>query len=240
MNAAPMIAESESVDCAHGRRYGTGRVSGPCSATGLTGSIVAGDATTPGTPFPVGTGQTGATSPSVAASTAGFVVAFAAGGSVHYQRYGADGAAVDAMAVMVGSGAEPAAASLSDGRTAIAWTNGLGVQAQVYDATMTAAGDVLDVGAGSAPTLAASRDRFGVAWVDGSGIVARMISPDGAFALNRDAPPTTDAFQVATGTVSDPAAAAGGTASAPLWFVAWQDGNADPAGDIQGRLFPLP
>jgi cysteine-rich repeat protein len=213
----------------------------PASATGLTGRVFAAGSTTPtGMPFPAGTGQTGATAPAVAASTAGFVVTFAAGGNVYYQRYGADGAAIDAMAVSVGSGDTPAVASLSDGRTAIAWATGFSLQAQVYDAAMTEVGSVLDLGAGSEPTLAASRDRFAVAYVEGSGIMARMISPDGAFALNRDAPPSTDAFPVATGSVVAPAAAAGGTASDPLWIVTWQDNGMDPAGDIRGRLFPLP
>ncbi len=79
-----------------------------------------------------------------------------------------------------------------------------------------------------------------MAFIEGSGIMARMISPDGDFALNRDAPPSTDAFPVASGSVVAPAVAAGGTSAEPAWFVTWQDNAMDPTGDIHGRLFPLP
>ena len=194
--------------------------------------------------FEVGTGQTGAAAPSVAASTTGFVVTFTAGGEVYYQRFGADGAPVDAMAVAVpgrsGTRGAPAAASLADGRTAIAFAEDSTIKVQVFDTAFAAVGTPVTVGPGSAPTVAASRERFVVAYVTGSEVVARLVAPDGTFALNRNKPPTTDAFPVASGTVTVPSVAAGGTAAAPLFIVTWQDGGADPAGDINGRLFPLP
>jgi hypothetical protein len=213
------------------------------SPTGLSGRIFAAGSTMPaGDSFPVGTGLTGATAPAVAGSSTGFVVAFAAAGAIHYQRYAADGTPTDAAAVAVAGamGDAPAAASLSDGRTAIAFAAGFTVRAQVFDAAMAPVGSLLDVGAGGEPTIAASRDRFVVAYVEGSGIMARLVSPDGAFALNRNQPPSTDAFQVATGNVSAPAAAAGGTSAEPLFIVTFQDQSTDPAGDVNGRLFPLP
>jgi hypothetical protein len=213
----------------------------PASGTGLTGGVFAAGATTrSGLPFEVG--MAGASAPSVAGSSTGFVVAFAAGGAIHTQRYAADGTPTDATPVAVpgAMGSAPVVASLSDGRTAVAFAAGFTVQAQVFDAAVSPVGSLLDVGAGSAPTIAASRDRFVVAYVEGSGIMARLISPDGAFALNRNQPPTTDAFSVAMGDVSVPAAAAGGTATEPMWIVTWQDQTTEPTGNVNGRLFPLP
>ncbi|MBW2461284.1 MAG: hypothetical protein JRH11_06530 [Deltaproteobacteria bacterium] len=214
--------------------------------TGLSARLFAAASTTPEGPdaFDVGTGQTGASVPSVAASTTGFVVTFTTGGEVYYQRFGADGAPVDAMAVAVpgGSGTRgaPAAASLSDGRTAIAFTEDSTIKVQVFDAAFAAVGTPVTVGPGTAPTAAASRERFAIAYVNGSEVMARLVAPDGTFALNRNKPPSIDAFPVASGAVTVPAVAAGGTAAAPLFIVTWQDGAADPAGDINGRLFPLP
>jgi hypothetical protein len=67
-----------------------------------------------------------------------------------------------------------------------------------------------------------------------------MLDSMGAPALNREATPSTDAFVVASGPVSTPRVATGGTADRPAWIAVWQDTSMDPMGDIRGRIVALP
>jgi len=222
------------------------------SATGLGGRLFAAGATTPSgsTSFEVGAGTTGGGSPAVAARPTGFVVAFAAGGDVFVQRFGADGTAEDAMAVPVpedmgGTQDQPSVAALDDGTFMAVWHDASGIGARVFadDGSPVTPGFRAQAGAGAGevtPAVAAGRGRFVVAWQRGGEIRARIFGSDGSPALNRDPVPTTGETVLATGAVSEPAVAAGGTRDRPKWFVAYRDTAVDPMGDIQGRLFALP
>jgi hypothetical protein len=87
------------------------------------------------------------------------------------------------------------------------------------------------------PTVAAGFDRFLVAWTSGGQIRARVLDRSGAPALNRERPPTSDDFLVASGSVLSPVAAAGGS---NLAIVVYQDNAMDIGGDIRVRRYPLP
>jgi cysteine-rich repeat protein len=215
------------------------------SPTGLSGRAFAAGSTMPlGTvEFPVGTGATGAAGAAVTAIPMGFLVAFSAGGVVRYQRFMADGTAIDAESRTIGTEAgrdQVAAASLADGRTLVAWRATSGIGGAVIDDTgMAGTPFTISTTAGtlSDPTVAAGFDRFLVAWAGANAIRARVFDRTGAPALNREHPPSSDDFLVASGPVLTPATAAGGT---NLALVAYQDNSMDPGGNVAVRRFPLP
>jgi cysteine-rich repeat protein len=215
------------------------------SPTGLSGRAFAAGATMPlgAVEFPVGMGATGAAGAAVTAIPSGFLVAFSAGGVVRYQRFMPDGTAIDAESRTIGTDAgrdQVSAASLSDGRTLVAWRGGAGIGGAVIDDTGAAGMPFMistTAGTLSDPSVAAGFDRFLVAWAGANEIRARVFDRTGAPALNREHPPTSDDFLVASGPVLTPAAAAGG---ANLSLVAYQDNSMDPGGNIAIRRFPLP
>jgi cysteine-rich repeat protein len=226
------------------------------SATGLRGRFVPASGTPAGgDAFVVGTGATGASDASVAATAAGFTVVFTSGGDVFAQRFDATGGPVDAMAVRVVEGADatgtqdqPAAAALPDGRVLVAWRDsvidggGTGIRGRVLGADGAHAGMAFAInssagGDQAAPSCAAAAGRFACAWTSGGEVRARLLLGDGAPALNREPTPSTDDFVVATGAVTEPAAAANGGSA--KWIVVWQEMGADP-GDVRARVLPLP
>jgi hypothetical protein len=189
-------------------------------------------------------GTTGATQPSAAGWSGGFLVAFSAGTDVHYERFAADGSSMGAPALAAdgadasGTQDRPAVAVLPGGEAIVVFRDDTrGVRARVLDAAGAPVGGVIDIapaGAGD-PAVAAARDRFAVAWTELGAVRARLLAIDGSFALNREIPPSTAEFTVATGMVTVPTAAAGDD----MFIVAWQEQSAD-GGDVRGRLFPLP
>lgn len=222
------------------------------SATGVAGTFFAPDATTPLMQgVALGNGLSGATHPSVAGLASGFVVVFAAGSDVYYQRYGADGSAMDASPVAVLDAAdamdtqdEPVVAANADGSFLVAWTEhsvalgdqmGTSIRARAFTATgpagpalvlpvASAAGDQ------SAPTVAAADGRYVVAWA-GSGVHARFVSGTGTALPNREQPQTAADFTVAAAG-NAPSACAMGTTPAS-WLIAYDDGA-----DAFARRYP--
>ncbi len=137
---------------------------------------------------------------------------------------------------------QPAVAALPGGEAIVVFHDDTrGVRARVFDASGAPTGGVIDIapsGAGD-PSAGAGRDRFAVVWTELGTIRARMIAVDGTYALNREAPPSTDDFVVASGMVTVPSVAAGGTTDRPAFIATWQETSGD-GGDIRGRLFALP
>jgi len=232
------------------------------SATGLAGRLFAAGSTTPSgaDAFDIGAGTSGGARPSAAAHDGGFIVAFASGGDIYYQRFGADGAPIDAMALpvleggdLMGEQSAPTVASLSDGRTLFAWQDanpaadgaGSAIRARILDAAAAFAGPPFTVntttgGDQTGPVAAAGQERFALMWVSAGELRARLFDGAGNAALNREESPTSDDFVVASGTVSGPAVAAGGASGSPRWFAVWEDRSTDPTGDVMGRVFALP
>jgi cysteine-rich repeat protein len=222
------------------------------SATGLSGRVYAAGMTEPSgaMEFPVGTGAVGAGSPAITALPSGFLVAFSAAGVVRYQRFAADGTPTDAESRSIGTEAgrdQVAVAALPDGLALVAWRDASGdgaesaIRAAVIDATgmagMPFVVNSTTAGPQAEPTVAAGFDRFLVAWTSGGQIRARVLDRSGAPALNRERPPTSDDFLVASGSVLSPVAAAGGS---NLAIVVYQDNAMDIGGDIRVRRYPLP
>ncbi|AKF07588.1 hypothetical protein [Sandaracinus amylolyticus] len=224
------------------------------SPTGLSGRAFATGTTAPSgaEAFEVGTGQAGGTTPAIAATSSGFVVAFAALGQIYVQRFGTDGAPVDAAAQPVadagGMRTAPALAALADGTFLVAWAEangdgmGSGIRARVFsdagvaaDAPFTVnstlAGDQLE------PAVGAAGDRFLVAFRSGNAVRAAVRSPSGDPSLNREQPPTLGDFEVA-GTGARPAVAVIGAGADQAWWVVYQAPGAGGL-DIFGRRFPL-
>lgn len=225
------------------------------SSTGLSGRIFAAGSTTPAgsEAFAVGAGQTGASAPVIAATSTGFVVAFAAGGNVFFQRFDAAGAPADAMAVAVDapgtSRDQPALAALADGTFLVAWAEpntagdgmGQGVRARVFgpDGTPVAASFLVNstiAGDQTRPAAAAAGSRFLVAFQSDASVRARVFSSAGDPSLNRESPPTLGDFQVAP-TGAMPAVTVIGSGADQAWWIAWE-GPGD-ATDIFARRFPL-
>jgi cysteine-rich repeat protein len=223
--------------------------------TGLRGRLFPAGGSTPdgADAFVVGIGVTAGREPSVAAFGDGFVVAFCANDDVFFQRVGADGSAVDpnARAALEGTDAmgtqdQARVAALPDGRFLLSWRDagpsgdgvGTSIRARAFDAEGEPVGPASTVnttvaGDQGAVTVAAARERFVVAWSDGTGEArARVLGSDGSPALNREPDPTTDDFVVASRGTS-PAVAAGGDG---LWLLVYEDVD----GNIGGRTFPLP
>ncbi|MCB9601956.1 MAG: hypothetical protein H6722_07370 [Sandaracinus sp.] len=202
------------------------------SASGASAVRFAAGSTTPDTAVAIG--MAGASAPSVAASSSGFVVAFVAAGGIAVQRFDAAGTVLDPTPISVAAaGSTPTVAALADGRFFVAWADGATVRGRAFDATGTAATDALSVGSGQAPSAGAGAERFVVAWESGGSVLARLYDGSGAAARNRENPPTPEAFTVAAG--ATPVVAVGGPASQAMAFVGFVAG-----GDVQGRLYPLP
>lgn len=209
------------------------------SSSGASAVRFAAGSTTPDAAVAIG--STGVSAPAVAATSDGFVVAFASAGDVFVQRFGADGAATDATPIAVVEGADaggtqdqPTVAALADGRFFVAFRDeGMGAVRGRAFASSGSPAAVVTLGPGANPSAAAGAERFFVAW-DASGTVrARIYDGTGAPARNRESPPTPDAFTVGSGT--EPVVAVGGPSGRVLAFVGFVSG-----GDVQGRLYPLP
>lgn len=209
------------------------------SSSGASAVRFAAGSTTPDAAVAIG--SAGVTAPAVAATSDGFVVAFASAGDVFVQRFGADGAATDATPIAVVEGADaggtqdqPTVAALADGRFFVAFRDeGMGAVRGRAFASSGSPAAVVTLGPGANPSAAAGAERFFVAW-DASGTVrARIYDGTGAPARNRESPPTPDAFTVGSGT--EPVVAVGGPSGRVLAFVGFVSG-----GDVQGRLYPLP
>lgn len=222
------------------------------SGTGLSGRLFDAGATTPSgaEAFEVGTGATGGTLPAITAVPDGFVVAFAAGGDVFYQRFSATGTPTDATAQAVAppSGArdQPTVAAMADGSFLVAFAEanapgdgmGQGVRARVFGADGAPVGDaflVNDTVAGdqSRPSATAAGSRFLVAFQSGTSVRARVLSAAGDPSLNRERPPTLGDFEIAPAGI-DPAAGVVGTGAEQAWWIAFES-----AGDIFARRFIL-
>lgn len=208
------------------------------SSSGASAVRFAAGSTTPDAAVAIG--SAGVTAPVVAATSSGFVVAFASAGDVFVQRFGADGVATDATPIAVVEGADaggtqdqPTVAALTDGRFFVAFRDeGMGAVRGRAFASSGSPAAVVTLGPGANPSAAAGAERFLVAW-DASGTVrARLYDGSGAPARNRESPPTPEAFTVGAGT--EPVVAVGGPSGRVL-FVGFVSG-----GDVQGRLYPLP
>ncbi|UJR79809.1 hypothetical protein [Sandaracinus amylolyticus] len=224
------------------------------SATGLSGRAFAMGSTTPSgaDAFEVGAGQAGGTTPAIAATSSGFVVAFAALNQIYLQRFGTDGAPVDSTAQPVADAAgmrtTPAVAALADGTFLVAWAEsngdgmGSGIRARIFsdagvaaDAPFTVnhtvAGDQLE------PAVAAASDRFLVAFRSGNAVRAAVLSSSGDPSLNREQPPTLGDFEVAA-TGARPSVAVIGAGADQAWWVVYQAPGASGL-DVFGRRYPL-
>jgi len=214
------------------------------SASGASVQLFAAGSTTgAGAAAILGTGLNGIQAPSVAAGGSGFVVAFSANDDVYYQRFGADGTATDADAVLVtadaaGVQSSAKAAALPDGRFSVAFLDATAgkIRARTFDATGTPVGLSMDLSGAGATDLAfaAGHERFAAVWVEAGGVHARLLDGAGQPALNRESMPNGDAFLVASGGRA-PVVATGGSASQGLMIVGFITGGA-----LQARLYPIP
>lgn len=220
------------------------------SATGLSGRVFDADGAALGAEaFEVGAGQSGADAPAITGTASGFAVAFAAGGDVFVQRFGADGAPADASAQRVGdagSRSTPAIGALDDGTFLVAWAEsdgmGSGVRARIFSDAGAPAGEpftVNDTVAGEQlePAIAAAGDRFLVAFRSGASVRARVFSSAGDPSLNREQPPTLGDFEVAA-SGARPASSAIGSGADRAWWIVWEGPGTDGT-DILGRRVPL-
>lgn len=220
------------------------------SSTGLSGRVIAMGSTTPsGTEaFEVGAGRTGGSAPAIAGTASGFVVAFAAGGDVWYQRFGADGTPTDATAQSVapagGARSTPSVGVAGDGSFLVAWaevgadSGGSGIRARIVAAGGAPLPDVLDVNTTEAgdqtrPAVAASDNAFLIAFESAGSVRAAGFTSGGDRALNREQPPTFADFEVAAG-AAQPSVTVVGSGAERTWWIAYQAGD-----DIFARRFPL-
>jgi hypothetical protein len=200
-------------------------------------------------------------SPSVAALSTGWVVAWQSGSDVVVRTVDAGGQPAG-VAVVVSSGHtgtqdHPSIASLGGGddRFAVAWAdhgqNGADIVIQRFDATgaplpgdsSTPINDVVTDGDQLAPSIAGGANGafFAVGWVDvASGHVrARLLDASAGFDFN-NVDGQNGEFQVSLvdgHTRANPVVAVGG--SGPFIAFAWEDRTAAAPG-IYGRRFPLP
>jgi len=211
----------------------------PASSTGLSGVVFAAGATTPGAAFEVGGGLSGAGSPDVAGTADGFVVAMTAAGDVHAQRFGSDGSARDATAVTVAADAgtqeQPAVGALPSGEFLVTWRDeladgdGTGIGARAFGADGSPQQDpyVLNTETGGAqerPAVTAGAGVFAAAWVSGGAARGRYVSSTGEPLPNREQPPTTADFEVAS-SATDVDVATGGAGATAQWVVIAQTGG---------------
>lgn len=218
------------------------------SSTGLSGATFASGSFTPNGPFEVGTGLSAASQPDVAGSSDGFVVVMSAGGDLHFQRFGADGAPRDAAAVAVSTEAgvqdQGAVAATRGGDFLVTWRDELidggdtGIGARAYAADGTPRVDAFTLntdttGPQSQPAVAAGPSSFLVAFVSRGSVRARYVSTMGDPLTNREQPPTSADFELSSASI-EVAAAAGGSDTAPVVMVVMHDSN-----DVYGRFLPL-
>jgi len=213
------------------------------SSSGLSGRVVASGATSPsGDVFAIG--ASGGSAPDVSVAGSSFVVAFASAGNVFAQRFDASGAVMDATPIAVTEGgvglASPAVAGLGDGSFFVVWQDpgAAEIRGRAFGADGAPVVPSLSVnttpGAPAAPDVAGGADRFLVTWEDGGTVRGRLFDGAGMPARNREQPPTGDDFVLGSG--NEARVATGGTRSGgTLAFVAYTS-----AGDVQGRVLPLP
>ncbi len=220
----------------------------PTSSTGLRGATFASGSFTPTGPFDVGTGLSAASAPDVAGTSDGFVVVMSAAGDVHAQRFGADGTPRDAAAVAVSMAAgvqdQPAVGATSGGDFLVTWRDELldggdtGIGARAFGSDGTPRQDAFTLntdttGPQSQPSVAAGASRFLVAFVSRGQARARYVSTMGDPLPNREAPPTTADFEIASSAI-EVAAAAGGSDTTPVVMTVTHD-----ADDVFARFLPL-
>ncbi|MDH5492977.1 MAG: hypothetical protein OEY14_13565 [Myxococcales bacterium] len=216
------------------------------SSTGISARHFAAGATTGSgsAEAPLAEGHPSASTPALAAHGGGFVLAFASAGDIFLQRIDANGSARAPEAALdpadaAGEQAAPSLALLADGRLLVAWleaTTGA-IRARAFAADGSAQGPpfAVSMAAGnSAPSVAASRERFVIAYRRGLELRARLLDGAGAPALNREQPPSADEFVVASGVDAAVVAAGGAPAQGRALFV-WASGA-----DVHGRLLPIP
>lgn len=218
------------------------------SATGLMGAVFAPESISPGAPFEIANGVAGGGSPDIAGTGDGFVVAFTAGGDVHYQRFAASGTPRDpgAMPASAGSGTQdqPAVGAQPDGSFLVAWRDelidgsGSGIGVRTFGADGAPAQDPFTLntttdGAQGMPSIAIGGGAYAVAYLSGEGARARFISDDGDPIPNQSLPPTTADFEI-TDSTAEITASGGGTESTGFFMAVWTQGD-----NVFGRLFPL-
>lgn len=224
----------------------------PLSATGISGRIYAPTATvgSGASAFDLGAGSTGATSPVVAATSTGFLVAYLAGASVLVQAVDAAGTASAPVALgtrTAGGTAPLAIGSLTTcaatGPCAlVAWedaASATGIDGAVIQEDGTEIGSThpLATSGATGPTVSGGdTSQFVVAWTGADGVHARVFDTGGMPALNHERPQTSDAFLVAPGG-SAPSVSAGGRTHA--YLVVWNDPAQDPSGGVRGRTIPF-
>jgi hypothetical protein len=225
------------------------------SPTGLSGRVFAAGATTPSgaEAFAVGMGQSGARAPAIAPIPSGFVVAFAAGGNVFFQRFSDGGSPIDANAQPAADGGgmreDPAVAALADGTFLLAWTEmlapgdgmGTGVRARVFGPdgmprSMPFLVNTTLEGNQGRPAVAAAGTRFLVAFQSERSVRARGFDQRGEPILNRERPPNFADFEVAAAGRSPWVTAIGSGPEAWFWVLYEGEGNGS---DIFARRFPL-
>ncbi len=198
--------------------------------------------------------------PRVAASSKGFVVVFAGSGGadpdgIYYETVsttGTVGTPTIVNAKTSGVQDQPAIASFSDGRFAVAFRSGGDVFFQRYDANGTATTGDQDapfettnpgnettpaIASGTSPTQG---DFYAVAWAASSGdVLGRLAGATSGFLFNQVNGQNTDFLvniQGETGTRANPAIAIGGTG---YIVFGWDDSSAGNPG-VFVRRFPLP
>lgn len=222
------------------------------AATGLSAAFFAAGGTMPaGAAVAVGSG-TGGTAPAVAGTDAGFVLAYASGGDVFFQRFAAAGTPTDAMGRNVldtptGTQDQPAVAALPAGGFMVAWRDtegdgmGTSIRARAFGADGAPRGAPLLVNTTAAgdqarPAIAGADARFAITFESAGAVRARIYSDAGAELLNRERPPSTSDFELAA-TGSLPAVAAVGSAGTAAWLFAWS-APTDGAGEVFVRHYP--
>ncbi len=197
----------------------------------------------------------------VAGTDRGWVVAWQSGTDVKLRLLGADGAPTASEQTVnesrhTGSQEQPAIASLSDGRFAVAWTdrgaaNGADVYVQRFAADGTkvagdqaaAANDVASAGDQTTPALAGiSATGFVAAWVDETSghIRGRLLGGSAGYLFNNVTGQSSEFEASVEGrrTRGAPTVAVGG--GGPYIAIGWEDRTGDAKSGVYGRRFPLP
>jgi hypothetical protein len=202
--------------------------------------------TAPDTPAVIGTGipTTGNVGPKVAPTATGWVVVWPSSSGIQMQLVGAGGAPAG-MPVTVGSGSNPAVASLPSNGFAIAWATTT-IQVQRYDKNgnaIGAAGTVSNASDGmvatpaiAAGTTSAVGEFYAVSWIAGSGSTSTVraryvngtagtnLSDDSGYLFSPISGQLKDDFPVSLTTTApaNPTVAIGGFNSQYIAF-GWED-----------------
>ncbi len=200
----------------------------------------------------------------VAGTDGGWLVVWQSGTDVKLRTLGADGVpagaeqTINEAARHTGSQEQPAIATLSDGRFAIAWTDrGAAGGADVYVQRFAAGGtkvegdqtaavnDVATAGDQTTPALAgmtAASGAFVAAWVDETSghIRARFVGGTAGYLFNNVTGQSSEfeASDAERRTRGAPAVAVGG--AGPFIAIGWEDRTGDAKAGIYARRFPLP